>query len=86
MSFLQHKRNNFRCFMEGERIKPLFEMLEFMFTAVVEIFNNTVFILGFQYSKQQKRKCKMLNYILGQAKMSIFLSRKHKIDTDMGRM
>ena len=83
--FCNIRETIFHCFMECERIKPLLEMLESLFKAVGEFFNNTVFILGFQYSKQQKRKCQMLNFILGQAKMSIFLSRKHKIETGYGQ-
>ena len=32
----------FHCFKECERIKPLSEILEALFTAVGEMFNNTV--------------------------------------------
>ena len=53
----------FHCLMECERIKPLSEILESLFTAVV-IFNNTVFILGFQNSKIQKIQCQMLHFIM----------------------
>jgi small basic protein len=52
--------------MECERIKPLSEILESLFTSVGEIFNNTVFISGFQYSKILKIQCQMLHFILGQ--------------------
>jgi hypothetical protein len=61
--------------MKCERIKPLFEIIESLFTAEGEIFSNTVLIWGFQYSKQQKIKyfkCKVLFW----DQLRFFLSRK----------
>ena len=33
-------------------------------------------MLGFKYRKAAERKCKLLNLILGQAKMAVYVSRK----------
>lgn len=39
----------------------------------------SVYICGFEYCKKKKRKGRLLNFILGQAKMAIYASRRHKI-------
>ncbi len=38
-----------------------------------------VFIFGFKYCKRKKRKGRLLNFILSQAKMAVYISRKYKI-------
>jgi len=38
-----------------------------------------VFIFGFKYSKEKKKKGWLLNFILGQAKMAVYISRKYEI-------
>jgi len=38
-----------------------------------------VFIFGFKYCKEKEKKGRMLNLILGQAKMTVYISRKCEI-------
>lgn len=51
-----------------------------VFTAFNEVFTKKVFIRGFKYTRQRKQKSQLLNFILGEAKMAVFLTRRRKID------
>ena len=37
------------------------------------------FVLGFPYSQKRRAKCQLINFIIGQAKLAIYLSRKNKM-------
>nr|WPK86629.1 NLRC3-like protein isoform_X6 [Sebastes schlegelii] len=39
-----------------------------------------VFILGYRYSQKSKDKCQLFNFILGTAKMAVYLSRRNRIE------
>ena len=39
-----------------------------------------MFIFGFKYGKGCKKKGALLNFLFGQAKLAIYLSRKEKVD------
>ncbi len=39
-----------------------------------------MFILGFKYCQKWRVKCQLLNFVLGQAKMAIYVSRRNKIE------
>ena len=41
-----------------------------------------MFILGFKYSKMNNSKGELINCILGNAKMAVYISRKNKIEQD----
>ncbi len=70
----------FHCFTECLCLKPLFSWLECSFRKAGEVFSIKTFIFGFKYSKFQKNKCQLMNFILGQAKMAVYLSRKRKVE------
>lgn len=36
-------------------------------------------MLGFRYSRKEKAKCQLLNFLIGQAKLAIYVSRRNKI-------
>jgi len=61
-------------------LKPLFELLKGIFSDFGEIFNIKVFIYGFKDSKTKRKMGSLLNFIVGQVKMSIYASRKQKIE------
>ncbi len=65
--------------MHCETLRPLFVLLEIVFANVNEMFTLVVFIFGFKYCKRQKSKGRLLNFILGQDKMAVYISRKYKI-------
>lgn len=77
--FCDQRETIFHCFMHCERLRSLFALLEIIFTEVNEMFTMVVFIFGFKYCKRKKRKGRLLNFILGQAKMAVYISRKYRI-------
>ena len=66
------------CGLKCARLTPLFTLLKSLFRAAGEEFSVQVFILGFKYRKAAESKCKLLNFILGKAKMAVHVSRKRK--------
>lgn len=78
--FCPCKETVFHCYSECVRLVPLFMLLEILFRKAGEVFSKQMFILGFKYKKSVKQKCQLMNFILGQAKMAIYVSRKRKID------
>ncbi|KAI3355856.1 hypothetical protein L3Q82_004226 [Scortum barcoo] len=36
-----------------------------------------------RYTRQHKKKCQILNFVLGQAKMAVYLSRRRKVEEDV---
>lgn len=77
--FCMNRETIFHCFMHCERLSSLFVLLETLFSCVDEVFTMTVFIFGFKYCKNKKRKGRLLNFIVGQAKLAIYISRRYKI-------
>lgn len=73
----------FHCFSECPRLIPLFSLLDCLFKKAGETFSLRTFILGFKYNKTQKHKCHMINFILGQSKMAVYVSRKRKVEDSM---
>jgi len=77
--FCTDRETIFHCFTHCERLKSLFVLLESLFSSVNERFTMSVYIFGFKYGKKKKRKGLLLNFILGQAKMATYVSRRYKI-------
>lgn len=49
------------------------------FTMFGEKFSRHLFIFGFRYSRNWRGKCQLFNFVLGQATMAVYLSRRNKI-------
>ena len=47
-------------------------------------FSKEMFVLGFKYVKKRQKVCKLLNFILGQAKMAIYVTRRNKVENQPG--
>ena len=77
----------FHCFSECSRLDSLFSLLGRLFRKAGEVFSIQTVILGFRYRKTAKHKCQLLNFILGQSKMAVYVRRKRKVedgvDTDV---
>ena len=56
-----------------------------MFLDCGEVFTETAFIFGAGYKKQNAGKWELLNFIVGQAKISIYKSRKNKVNSTAGQ-
>lgn len=48
-----------------------------------EKFSKHLFILGFSYSQKRRVKCQLFNFVFGQAKMAMYLSRRNKIEESL---
>lgn len=44
------------------------------------VFTKHMFILGVKYSQKKKAECNLLNFLLGQAKMAVYPSRRRKLE------
>lgn len=73
----------FHCFMHCPRLSPLFNFLMTLFFSFGEFFSSQTFVFGFKYTQKHRSKCQLINFILGQAKMAIYTSRKNKIATNL---
>nr|BAC82606.1 pol-like protein [Takifugu rubripes] len=68
------------CFAECPRLLPLFPLLEALFRRAGEAFSLRTFVYGFKYTKAKKDKCHLMNFILGQSKMAVYISRRRKVE------
>lgn len=78
--YCDQRETVFHCFYECLRLLPLFLFLQTVFTKCGEVFTKQLFILGFKYTRQHKNKCQLLNFVLGQAKMAVYFSRRRKVE------
>lgn len=60
------------------------QLLVKIVVSVFREFSSETFILGFRYKKRRQNVCQLLNFILGEAKTSIYVSRKNKIKNQPG--
>ena len=81
--FCKKRETVFHAFSECQRLLALFLFLQTVFTSCGKVFNQQVFICGFKYTRQHKHKCQFLNFVLGQAKMAVYISRKKKVEENM---
>lgn len=70
----------FHCFSECSRLCNFFALLQQPFIMFEEVFTKKMFILGYRYSQKYRQKCQLFNFVLGQAKMAIYISRRNKVD------
>ena len=82
--FCPQRETIFHAFVQCIRLKPLFVVLEHLFNCFNKVFTMETFIFGFRYVQRRQNECKLLNFILGQAKMAIYLSRKNKVNNQSG--
>lgn len=78
--FCFERETVFHAFMNCPRLIVFFSVLERLFECFNVTFSMKVFIFGFKYVKKHRPVCQLLNFILGQAKMAIYMSRKNKIE------
>lgn len=81
--FCTVKETVFHAFMDCVRLKPLFAFLQMLFQYLNELFSVETFILGFRYVQKNRVKCQLINFLLGQAKLAIYVSRRNKIEQNL---
>lgn len=74
----------FHCYLKCKRLEALFEFLKTVFLNCGEEWSETKFIFGAGYKKENAKKWQLLNFVVGQAKLSIYKSRKNKIENVFG--
>lgn len=85
MSILWRSRDSFSLFYECKRLCNLFNVLENVFRRFGETWSKTAFILGVGYKKSDASKWQLLNLIVGEAKLSIYSSRKNRVEDRTGQ-
>lgn len=78
--FCLQRETVFHTFMQCSRLEPLFTVLQNLFVSFGETFSTKTFICGFKYVQRKRFKCQLLNFLLGQAKMAVYCTRKQKIE------
>ena len=77
--FCEEPETIFHCFMECFRLKVLFGTLKVIFSNCDEDWSEMAFILGAGYSRGNARKWQVLNFVVGQAKLAIYKTRKNQL-------
>lgn len=70
----------FHCFTECFRLGPIFALLKGLFLRFQENFSTNAFILGLRYCQKQRIKWQLINFIVGQAKFAIYVTRRNRIE------
>lgn len=83
--FCTERETIFHAFVKCARLEPLFLLLGAIFQSCNEFFSTVVFILGFKYVLKNRFVCQLLNCVLGQAKLAIYISRKKKVEQNLGQ-
>ncbi|KAK0138454.1 Transposon TX1 uncharacterized protein [Merluccius polli] len=69
----------FHVFTECRRLTGIFNVLTRVFNLFGVIFTTPGFICGVGFKKTEKAKCRLLNFLIGEAKMSIYLTRRDRL-------
>ncbi len=78
--FCSQRETIFHVFVQCSRLVPFFDFVKGIFHGFNESFSERVFILGFKYSQSKKYIFQLLNFIIGQAKMTIYVSKRNKLE------
>ena len=77
--FCKEPETVFHCFLECKRLGTLFETLKCVFLNCSVIWSELAFIFGAGYKKENAKKWQLLNFVVGQAKLAIYKSRKNQL-------
>uniref|UniRef100_A0AAV2J1G2 Reverse transcriptase domain-containing protein n=1 Tax=Knipowitschia caucasica TaxID=637954 RepID=A0AAV2J1G2_KNICA len=74
-----------QCFWECGRLRHILELLRGLFTSLGAEFNAQVFVGWVRYSSRSRRRGRLLSFLVGQAKMAVFVSRRRMVQ-DQGEV
>uniref|UniRef100_A0A3B5R4A8 Reverse transcriptase domain-containing protein n=1 Tax=Xiphophorus maculatus TaxID=8083 RepID=A0A3B5R4A8_XIPMA len=77
--FCRLSESVFHVFIDCARLPVFFTVLSTFFSLFSVVFTSSVFINGFPHSKATRFKSRILNYLLSEAKMAIYLTRRDKM-------
>lgn len=78
--FCLKRETVFHAYMDCVILERLFNLLHNLFESFNEVFSIDIFIVGFKYVRNKRFICQCLNFIIGQAKLAIYMSRKNKVE------
>ena len=81
--FCSQRETVSHCFIDCGRLDSLFQLLQRMFRMLRDTFSMEMFILSSTYSQKRRLKGQLINFILGQVKMAIYLSRRNKLENSL---
>ncbi len=81
--FCTERETIFHAFVNCARLEPLSLYLGSIFRNCNESFSMVLFIFGFKYVIKKIFICQLLNFVLGQAKLAIYVSRKTKVEQNL---
>jgi len=67
------------------RLKSLFVLLIQVFSKFGGMFTHNAFIFGAGYSQKQRVKWQMINFVIGQAKLGIYIREKIEKRIDLAK-
>ncbi len=74
--FCKTRETIVHCFLECSRLCDLFCFLDVLFVKFGESFSSEIFILGPKYSVVQRIKSQLLNFLIGQAKLAVYIKQE----------
>lgn len=77
--FCQNEESLHHLWLGCPRLTPLFALLELWLEELGHELNDKFFIFGPKYCARQRRNICLVNFLIGQAKMSVWLTRKNKM-------
>ena len=81
--FCTERETIFHTFVNCARLESLFLCLGSIFKNCNESFSMVLFVFGCKYVRKKRFICQLLNFILGQAKLAIYVSRKKKMEQNL---
>ena len=77
--FCSLSENVFHVFMDCVRLKTIFSLLANVFSLFSSVFTTSLFIGGVCQNKGNKTKARLLNFLISEAKLAIYLSRRDRL-------
>ncbi len=84
--FCLQRETIFHAFMYCFRLEPLFVKPKVLFCRLNEFFLIETFILGFKYFQKKLFICQLLNFILGQAKLAMYIAKRIRLNKGLVMM
>ncbi|KAK0151588.1 Transposon TX1 uncharacterized protein [Merluccius polli] len=79
-SFCDCEESLQHLWLQCPRLSGLFSVLQQVLRGLGEVLEDSLFVFGPRYTAAQRRRVSLVNFLIGQAKMSIWLSRRNKMN------
>ena len=72
------------CYLDCHRLRVLYHILKTVFLNCGEVWSESAFIFDDGYDKENSKNWCLLNFVVGQAKMAVYRSRKNQVEGEAG--